>query len=522
MILISSDDRIGYNLCLVHFPLPRGLILHKLVVFCFTQWCLNGLFLAWAADTISIEGRRPNIILVLTDDQGYGDVSAHGNPVLRTPHLDRMHASSVRMTDFHVSPTCSPTRSALLTGRHEFYNGVSHTIYERERLSLQATTLATVLSQSGYATGIFGKWHLGDEEEYQPDKRGFDEVFIHGGGGIGQSYPGSCGDAPGNTYFNPTILHNGQFERTTGFCTDLFFQQATQWIDQQRQTGKPFFAYIATNAPHSPFTAKAEDADIYSASLKEPKLAHFYGMIHNIDQNLGRLVETLQRWVIAENTLLIFMNDNGTALGQSVHSAGMRGQKGSAWLGGTRVSCWWSWPGTLHPQNVDALTSHTDFFPTIAQIAGASLPPEVAQQIQGLSLVPLLANPNAQWPDRTLMTHVGRWPKMADPDDYKYTMAAVRTKRWSLISPRGGRMPQWQLFDVTNDYEQKNDVSADHPDTVEQLSQRFEVWWADIQPKLINERVIGPNLNPFAQRYWQQFGGEPTAEDYQRMDPTKW
>ena len=137
----------------------------------------------------------------------------------------------MRFTDFHVSPTCAPTRAALITGRHEFRNGVTHTIFERERLTLKATTLAQVLQGAGYTTGIFGKWHLGDEAEYQPNRRGFDEVFIHGAGGIGQTYPGSCGDAPGNTYFNPAILHNGKFEKTQGYCTDVFFAQALKWMD---------------------------------------------------------------------------------------------------------------------------------------------------------------------------------------------------------------------------------------------------------------------------------------------------
>src|SRR5215472_1212482 len=183
--------------------------------------------------TAIAQSRKPNIILILTDDQGYGDLGRHGNSILKTPNLDRLHDESVRFTDFHVSPTCSPTRSALMTGRHEFRSGVTHTIAERERLSLKATTIAQVLHAAGYTTGIFGKWHLGDEAAYQPGRRGFDEVFIHGAGGIGQTYAGSCGDAPGNTYFKPAILHNGRFEKTEGFCTDVFFDQALRWIDAQ-------------------------------------------------------------------------------------------------------------------------------------------------------------------------------------------------------------------------------------------------------------------------------------------------
>ena len=216
----------------------------------------------------SLAGRRPNIVFILADDQGYGDLACHGHPVLKTPHLDRLHAEGVRFTDFHVSPTCSPTRSALMTGRHEFKNGVTHTILERERLTLEATTLADVLRIAGYHTGIFGKWHLGDEPAYQPDRRGFEEVFIHGGGGIGQTYPGSCGDAPGNTYFDPAILHNGKFERTQGYCTDVFFARALRWIDEVKGAA-PFFAYIPCNAPHAPLQVRPEDEARYAGKYAQ-------------------------------------------------------------------------------------------------------------------------------------------------------------------------------------------------------------------------------------------------------------
>lgn len=194
---------------------------------------------------------RPNIIVILTDDQGYGDFSCTGNPIMKTPQMDRMHDEGVRFTDFHVSPTCSPTRSALMSGAHEFKSGVTHTILERERMSLATVTLAQVLKSAGYTTGIFGKWHLGDEDAYQPDRRGFDEVFIHGGGGIGQTYPGSCGDVPDNQYFDPAIKHNGRFEKTTGFCTDIIMAQALKWMASAKGK-KPFSCYIPFNAAHEP------------------------------------------------------------------------------------------------------------------------------------------------------------------------------------------------------------------------------------------------------------------------------
>ena len=408
------------------------------------------LFLLLPLSTLSAAPERPNILFILTDDQGYGDFSAHGNPILKTPHLDALHAQSVRFTDFHVSPTCSPTRSALFTGRHEFKNGITHTILERERLTLDVTTLAQVLKTAGYTTGIFGKWHLGDEPAYQPGARGFDEVFIHGGGGLGQSYPGSCGDVPGNTYFDPVIRHNGTFKKTTGFCTDVFFSQATRWIESAKKPGRPFFAYIATNAPHSPYTARPEDAALYRCKVgtgpDAESVANFFGMIHNIDENVGRLLAFLDAQDLTRDTLVIYMNDNGTAAGAKIFNAGMRAQKGTPWLGGTRASSFWRWPGHFTPGNVAALTAHLDFFPTLAELAGASLAPAVRAQIEGRSLVPLLKKASAPWPDRTLFTHLGRWPKGSDPALAKFKNCAVRDPRWHLVSITGAFFVFWNIF----------------------------------------------------------------------------
>jgi arylsulfatase len=485
------------------------------------------LSLTWAAGLVDgvaatdLAGQRPNIILLLTDDQGYGDVSAHGNPVLKTPSLDRLHREGVRFTDFHVSPTCSPTRSALMTGRHEFKNGVTHTILERERLTLRATTIAQVLKSVGYTTGIFGKWHLGDEAEYQPNARGFDEVYIHGGGGIGQTYPGSCGDAPGNKYFDPAILHNGRFEKTQGYCTDLFYAQATKWMDAQRQAGQRFFAYIPTNAPHGPYIARPEDRALYEGKDLGENTENFFGMIHNIDGNIDRLLKHLDEWGIAEETLVIFMNDNGGTAGVSVYNAGMRGAKGSAWLGGTRASSFWRWPGTLKPADCGALAAHLDVFPTLAEIAGAPLTEELQAQVEGRSLVTLLTDPHAEWSDRYLFSHQGRWLKLADPNTAKYRMAAVRNSRWAMVSETGGAEPNWQLFDLQTDYAQKNNVLSQHPEVAQELSAAFDTWWSESLPLMVNEQVFGPRINPFWALYFDQFGGSPTPEDLERMDPQK-
>lgn len=490
-----------------------------------------------------LSGKRPNVLFILTDDQGYGDVSAHGNPVLKTPNYDKVRSESVRFTNFFVSPTCSPTRSALLTGRHEFRNGITHTILERERMTLKATTLAQVLKGAGYTTAIFGKWHLGDEDEYQPGRRGFDEVFIHGAGGIGQTYPGSCGDAPGNKYFDPAILHNGTFEKTKGYCTDIFFAQATRWLESKKG-GAPFYCYIATNAPHGPYIAKPEDRALYEGKGLGTDTENFFGMIHNIDQNVGRLMAKLDEWGIAKSTLVVMMNDNGGTAGVKVFNAGMHGAKGSPWIGGTRAFSFWRWPGTLTPGDCGALTAHIDFFKTISGLAGVKLTPELeAQSAEGRSLLPLLENPLAPWDDRFLFHHTGRWPKGSNPGNAKLNNCAVRNTQYTLVSEAGGARtakakakgkaknadaapaaagPKWQLFDVIADPGQTRDIAAEKPDVMEKLKAAYDQWWASLKGQYdVNENVIGPKLNPFAERYWKQFGGGPTEQDYKRMDPEK-
>jgi arylsulfatase A-like enzyme/acetyl esterase/lipase len=467
---------------------------------------------------------RPNIIYIMTDDQGFGDLTAHGNPVVKTPHLDRLRDQSVRFTEFHVSPTCAPTRAALFTGRHEFRSGVTHTIHERERLALAATTLPQLLKPAGYTSGIFGKWHLGDEDEYQPGRRGFDRVFIHGAGGIGQTYPGSCGDAPGNTYFGPSIRSDGKFVKTRGYCTDVFFKQAIDWMDRCRKRGEPFFCYIPTNAPHAPYDCPpGTDAGplekLAAAGLptgpRPPRgqVAAFYGMIENIDANVGRLVRQLDAWGIAENTLLVFTTDNGTAAGHGVFNDGMKGAKGSPFRGGTRVPAFWRWPGTL-PAGVDvpAVTAHVDVLPTLCEIAGAEIPAAVSAKLEGRSLVPLLRDPQAPWPDRQLVTHVGRWER-GEASRSGYRNCRIREGRWQLVNTKN-RPDGWQLYDLAADPGETSDVAAKHPEVVARLAAGYDAWWQSVQADLVNEDVDGPAENPFRTAFWKQMGGRPTVEDF--------
>ncbi len=447
----------------------------------------------------------------MPDDVGYGDFGCLGSPVAKTPNINAFYKQSVRFTDFHVSPTCAPTRSALLTGRHEFKSGVTHTIYERERLALSATTLAQVLKSAGYANGIFGKWHLGDEAAYQPEKRGFDEVFIHGAGGIGQTFPGSCGDAPGNMYQDPALMHNGTFEKSTGYCTDLYFAQALRWMDARRKSGAPFFAFITPNAAHEPLQCPKNYADMYRGKVSEDA-AKFYGMITNIDDNMGRLLAKLDEWKIADDTLVIFLTDNGGTVGASIFNAGMRGAKVTAYQGGTRVPSFWRWPkGFSGGRDVSTLTAHIDVFPTLAAIAGAALSDDVKKQVEGRDLGPLLRGEPVSWPDRTLVTHVGRWPR-GRWEEWKYVNCSIRDARFTLVNNA-------ELYDLKNDPAESKNVIDKYPEETARLRTNYERWWQSIQPGLVNEAATGPKINPFKARYWAQFGGGPDADLLRRMDP---
>ena len=452
---------------------------------------------------------QPNIILIMPDDVGYGDYSCLGNPVMKTPAVDAFWKQSVRFTDFHVSPTCAPTRSALLSGRHEFKNGVTHTINERERLSLKTITFPQVLKSAGYTTGVFGKWHLGDEAAYQPDQRGFDEVYIHGGGGIGQTYPGSCGDAPGNQYFNPALLHNGKFEKTTGYCTDLFFNQAIKWMDGARQNKAPFLAFISLNVAHEPLQVPEENYQHYAGKVPE-KVAKFYGMIETLDHNFGILLDKLKTWGIEENTLVIFIgSDNGGTAGVPLFNAGMRGSKVTPYQGGTRVPCFWRWPAKLNGgRDIPALTAHIDIFPTLIEILGLPPSAELAKQIEGRSLLPLLNNASTEWADRFLVTHVGRWShgKVAEA---KFAHCSIRDSRFTLVNNK-------ELYDLQADPGESKNVIDVHTEEVAKLRTAYDQWWNDVQPLLVNENAVGPKLNPFKERYWQQFGGGPKTEANQK------
>jgi arylsulfatase len=293
------------------------------------------------------------------------------------------------------------------------------------------------------------------------------------------------------------ILHNGKFEATQGYCTDVFFRQATEWIDSVRGK-RPFFAYVTPNAAHAPLDVPPRYADRYRGKVPD-KVAKFYGMIENIDENFGQLLGQLKMWGIENDTLVIFLTDNGSASGTSVFNAGMRGAKNTPYQGGHRVPSFWRWPaGFAGGKDCSALTAHIDVVPTIVEIAGIKLKDESKQQIEGRSLLPILNNARAEWADRTLITHLGRWPR-GKAAESQFAGCSIRNERFALVNNR-------ELYDLREDPGETTNVFADHPQVVERLRGAYDEWWHSVLPCLENEQAIGPATNPFHDLYYQQFG----------------
>jgi len=468
------------------------------------------------ASAKELAGSRPNIILVMTDDQGMGDLACLGNPILKTPHLDDFYARSTRFTDFHVSPACAPTRAAIMSGRHEFRVGITHTIMMRERMALDVHTLPQALQSAGYETGIFGKWHLGDDEPYLPHRRGFNESLIHGAGGIGQT---TWGDFPANgknTYYDSVLLHNNEIVKTKGYCTDLFFTAGLSWIKRQHEAEKPYFAFISTNAPHTPniapkkYTKRFEEMG-WSANRNNGPAGRF-GMIENIDENFGRMMEKLEKWGALENTLVIFMTDNGMSHVEGkkdgkvtpFYTAGLKGKKCTPYEGGTRVPAFWYWKGVLgEGVDVEPLTAHIDMYPTFCELTDAKLPIDV-QELDGRSLLPLLGDSKVEWADRELFVHVGRWeakhPRAKDVPSAKFVNCAVRTGRWRFVNNE-------ELYDISKDPGETTDVSSSYPEVVAGMRKSYDAWWDKTVPLMVNEGLTTQRVQksyPLAVRYQKQ------------------
>ncbi|WP_162417501.1 arylsulfatase [Cyclobacterium roseum] len=426
---------------------------------------------------LSQAAQKLNVIVIITDDQGYGDLGYHGNEIIKTPAMDQFFRESVRATNFHVSPTCSPSRGALMTGRYTNRVGTWHTIAGRSLLFEDEKILPQIFAENGYATGMFGKWHLGDNYPFRPEDRGFQEVVRHGGGGITQGP-----DFWGNDYFNDTYWHNGEPQEYEGYCTDVFFTEGMKFIEANQE--KPFFAYISTNAPHGPFHVPEEDYNRYKDEeglLERQK--RFYGMITNIDRNLKRLKDRLQKLGLADNTIVVFMTDNGTAAGYTErdgqiygYNAGLKGTKGSEYEGGHRVPFAIRWPGGRIDGNkeINQLLAHIDLLPTLVDLAGLTWVEN--NQIDGRSFAPLLREETDVWEARTLIVDSQRTLNLV-----KWRKSAVMDDTWRLINGQ-------ELYNIHEDPGQTKDVAARHPEVVARLKESYNKWWALLMEQKVNER----------------------------------
>jgi len=435
-----------------------------------------------AGQTVAFGGRPPNVILVLTDDQGYGDLACHGNPIIKTPNLDRLHDQSTRLDNFHVAPLCTPTRAALMTGQSPLRNGAWGTTWGRSLPRPELKTIANLFAANGYATAMFGKWHLGDNYPYRPSDRGFQHVVRHKGGGVGQGP-----DAWGNNYFDDTYFVNGKPTKFKGYCTDIWFDETMRFIEKNKK--HPFFAFLATNAPHAPLNVAKKYEDLYSDNPAVPN-AKFYGMISNIDENMGRLMQRLKKLGLEKNTILIFMSDNGTSHGLDNglgFNAGMKGAKGSLCDGGHRVPFFIRWPdGSIQSdRDIRELCTVEDVLPTLAGLCGMETK-GLNQKLDGIDLTLLLQGKTKTLPSRIVSTQF----QQSHKPPVKWH-SAVLSGDWRLL---------WgsELFNVSSDPGQTNNVAAQHPEVVERLRGWYENRWNEVAPDFdrFSPITIGSDQEP--------------------------
>ncbi|MBT9188771.1 arylsulfatase [Zobellia russellii] len=449
---------------------------------------------------------QPNVILILVDDQGYGDIAALGNPYIKTPNIDNLHATSARFKDYHVNPTCAPTRAALLTGHNANRTGVWHTINGRSLLLERETTMAQIFKENGYVTSMFGKWHLGDNYPFRPQDKGFDEVLSHGGGGMEQTM-----DYWDNDYFDDMYVHNGELKKYEGYCTDVWFNEAIKYIDANKD--KPFFCYLPTNAAHSPYFVEDEFSAPYQDNENIP-LPAFYGMIANIDKNIGKLIQYLKTSNTLDNTIIIFTTDNGTAQGARVeghrldgfvnkgYNSGMRGVKASKYEGGHRVPLFLHWKngGITVGKDIKELTAHYDVLPTLVDLCDLKTNPEI--KFDGQSLVPLLNDDNSDFKDRIVITNSQR---TEIPEPWRRT--SLMQGKWRLIDGV-------ELYDLNTDPEQRNNIADQHPEKIKEYKAAYNEWWNDLAPgyKDLPRIIVGHEAENPAKLYchdWHTTGDSP-------------
>jgi arylsulfatase A-like enzyme len=446
---------------------------------------------------------RPNVIVIMTDDQGYPELSIHGNPILETPNLDDLARSSVRFGDFHAAPMCAPSRGQLMSGMDAATNGLLNVSSGRAFLRPELPTMGNIFQANGYSTGVFGKWHLGANYPYRPQDRGFEESVW-----FSSSHIGSVSDYWGNDYFDDTYWHNGTHEKFEGYCTDVFFTAAKKHMEKAIKEDKPFFAYIPTNTPHGPFIAKEEDIEALTKAYAKSEFADndglknlilYLAMIRNIDTNVGSLMEFLKDQKVIDNTIVVFLTDNGSIQGYRYFNANMRGMKCELWDGGHRVPCFIKWPAGDFENigsEVFGLAQIQDILPTLVDLCGLNKTSPL--EFDGASLASVLRGKEEIPEDRMLFINYSRMPGFVNyPAPYGQTRirkegAGVLWKGWRLLECR-------ELYNRTDDPMQENNVFDQYPEVVNHMMAGLDRWWENIRED-VNEAqkiIIGSeNENP--------------------------
>ncbi|MDV6030106.1 MAG: arylsulfatase [Phycisphaera sp. RhM] len=454
-------------------------------------FCL-GVFVPGISTTRSLAAERPNVIVIMSDDQGGGDYGFMGNSVIRTPELDAMHRRSGFLSKFYVSPVCAPTRACLMTGRYNYRTRCIDTYIGRAMMDSEEVTIAEFLRDAGYRTGIYGKWHMGDNYPLRAMDQGFQDSLVHRGGGIGQ--PSDPIGAEGK-YTDPTLIKNGEETPLQGYCTDIYFDAAMDFIEQSAKADKNFFTYIATNAPHGPFHdvpealyqeyRKVDFSPILVNKLnpkrleqESDKLARIAAMITNIDENVGRLFKKLDALGLSKNTIVVYLNDNGPNTMRYVGD--MRGMKSHVDDGGIRSPLVFHWPAQVQAgRSCDVPCAHIDLLPTLLDACGIEVPD--GHKLDGRSFLPLLTGDATSLPQRqiVLQTHRGNEPQ-------RYHHFALHEEPWKLVHPSGfgkesfAGEPSFQLYDLSQDPRQTNNLAQQHPDVVQRLKRGYEAWFKDV------------------------------------------
>lgn len=408
-------------------------------------------------DPLAFAAERPNVLIVMTDDQGYGDFSAHGNPVLKTPHLDKLRSESVRFTDFHVAPMCTPTRGQLMTGVDAIRNGATSVTAGRAFVRRQVPMMPEIFATAGYRTGLFGKWHLGDNYPHRPNDRGFQDAMYHLGWGI------TAAPEFSNSLFDGRYFHNGTLQKLSGHMTDFWFDQAIAWMQARQARHEPFLCYLPTNAPHAPHDV----AEKYSRPFGDHPAARFFGMIAQIDENMGKLDAFLKSSGLSENTIVVFMTDNGGTAGVKTFNAGMRAGKTTYYDGGHRVPCWVRWPaGAIgKPRDIAYPSQNQDVLPTLLELCGITKPDNA--KFDGDSLAPLLRGKALG--DRLLVVQYGQQIN-------KFECCVI----WNQFRLVKGV----ELYDIKSDPAQEHNVATEHPSVISRMREYYEHWWSGVEPQV--------------------------------------